>query len=762
MTTPHHLSMQRTVARPSAIPKRHTAPAPVAAFGPGSDMDLTSVPTRSIGLIQRSTGMSEPCPGENRDRPSARPLFAEAGNRAEHRRMQEASSSPMPVPTRVAPTSDPSERDADTIADRIAGQQPPSVQSPVPTTAGLSTSLGLGRPLEASTRFRFEAELGADLSAARIHTDARSGDAADGLQAAAYTVGSHIVFGRDSYAPNTAGGNWLLAHELAHVSQNAHNPNATTAHRAPTNPVIGSPAGVAQAGGERPPLLVQAEIKSIADEAAGWAQLRQPSRSSYGAIGIVTEGGGFEGVATYDRTSGQVVLKVHEIGQELKGTRSYNIGLLSRAQLSNLQIESGGNVVKFGNLVEPLIRTLISDATGQPAFDPGKSASKTGVDWRPLQPPLPFGSGADPAAPNAAPKSEGSVVEVKPAAPQPGAVPDVIPGGASAKGLAPEVVAPESPAGVAPEASAVPDAPGAGGALAKLSIPKVALGIAIEAIVAIAVSLLVDWFKQLIDKGAVERDLKALRPKIQAELAKLAPKIATLQSQGKVFARITLQTHRSHSETAASPMPGVIVGDFYRGTSIVNVDVSGETLPTSSSETTDGPPNNLDTHRTWAYSALLDDPAKRAREEQQGEITKRLQQIAKDDPHPPPTPPAQGAPSSTPLLQPPGVSAPQTFTPLPGAPPPSVDPMSYVQASRAQMARLLARGERLVGATPSPARTELDAFDKQESTWRLLATYLYNHFKDEGPDTARASMDEILNEDHQGGRLKVIRHNLAL
>jgi hypothetical protein len=53
----------------------------------------------------------------------------------------------------------------------------------------------------------------------RIHTDGRAAESAQAVSASAYTVGHHIVFGRDKYAPDTVAGKRLLAHELAHVVQ---------------------------------------------------------------------------------------------------------------------------------------------------------------------------------------------------------------------------------------------------------------------------------------------------------------------------------------------------------------------------------------------------------------------------------------------------------------------------------------------------------------------------------------------------------------
>jgi hypothetical protein len=58
-----------------------------------------------------------------------------------------------------------------------------------------------------------------DFSHVRIHTDSAARDSARSLNARAYTVGSHLVFAPEQYAPGTAAGRQLLAHELTHVVQ---------------------------------------------------------------------------------------------------------------------------------------------------------------------------------------------------------------------------------------------------------------------------------------------------------------------------------------------------------------------------------------------------------------------------------------------------------------------------------------------------------------------------------------------------------------
>lgn len=78
---------------------------------------------------------------------------------------------------------------------------------------------GAGRPLDLHTRAQLEPRFGADFGAVRIHTGPAAARSADGLAANAFTVGSDITFAAGRYAPDTASGHRLLAHELTHVVQ---------------------------------------------------------------------------------------------------------------------------------------------------------------------------------------------------------------------------------------------------------------------------------------------------------------------------------------------------------------------------------------------------------------------------------------------------------------------------------------------------------------------------------------------------------------
>ena len=60
---------------------------------------------------------------------------------------------------------------------------------------------------------------GNEFSHVRVHTGGKAGASASSLDAAAYTLGSDIVFASGRYAPHTTSGRRLIAHEIAHVVQ---------------------------------------------------------------------------------------------------------------------------------------------------------------------------------------------------------------------------------------------------------------------------------------------------------------------------------------------------------------------------------------------------------------------------------------------------------------------------------------------------------------------------------------------------------------
>ncbi|HEY6038886.1 MAG TPA: DUF4157 domain-containing protein, partial [Kofleriaceae bacterium] len=78
---------------------------------------------------------------------------------------------------------------------------------------------GGGKPLPDDLKQKFEASLGADLSGVRVHTD---GDAATATGAKAVAHGQDIHMAPGEYDPDSARGQELLAHEVAHTVQQKH------------------------------------------------------------------------------------------------------------------------------------------------------------------------------------------------------------------------------------------------------------------------------------------------------------------------------------------------------------------------------------------------------------------------------------------------------------------------------------------------------------------------------------------------------------
>jgi hypothetical protein len=78
-----------------------------------------------------------------------------------------------------------------------------------------------GKPLDPDARAFMEPRFGHDFGQVRVHTDTKAAESAQAVNATAYTVGQELVFGTGQYAPRTMSGQRLLAHELAHVVQQA-------------------------------------------------------------------------------------------------------------------------------------------------------------------------------------------------------------------------------------------------------------------------------------------------------------------------------------------------------------------------------------------------------------------------------------------------------------------------------------------------------------------------------------------------------------
>jgi hypothetical protein len=197
---------------------------------------------------------------------------------AAHRTVSEAlatrPSQPIQPKLRIGPVDDPLEHEADQVADAVVAGRPANVagstspgtlrrecadceeeemrvqrkEATASTSAsGRSDGASLaaeavsrgGAPLPPDVKAYFEPRFGRDLSTVRLHTDATAASAAARINARAYTLGTHVAFASGEYAPGTADGARLMAHELAHVAQGADG-----IRRQPVGPI---------AEGEKPP-----------------------------------------------------------------------------------------------------------------------------------------------------------------------------------------------------------------------------------------------------------------------------------------------------------------------------------------------------------------------------------------------------------------------------------------------------------------------------------------------------------------------------
>lgn len=76
-----------------------------------------------------------------------------------------------------------------------------------------------GQSLDADVQRAMEDRMGDSFGDVQIHTGSRAAAACDDINARAFTVGSHIAFNSGEYDPESAEGQHVLAHELAHVRQ---------------------------------------------------------------------------------------------------------------------------------------------------------------------------------------------------------------------------------------------------------------------------------------------------------------------------------------------------------------------------------------------------------------------------------------------------------------------------------------------------------------------------------------------------------------
>jgi hypothetical protein len=152
----------------------------------------------------------------------------------------------------IGASDDPLEWEADRIADKVLAAPahagisnaaphirrfagPPVGETDMVPVSVDRVLMRAGTPMEPGLRQDMEQRFGHDFSRVRVHSDIAAEQSAREMNANAYAVGHHLVFGAGQFAPATPAGLRLLAHELTHVVQQScgNSPNVLQAQPGP-------------------------------------------------------------------------------------------------------------------------------------------------------------------------------------------------------------------------------------------------------------------------------------------------------------------------------------------------------------------------------------------------------------------------------------------------------------------------------------------------------------------------------------------------
>lgn len=178
---------------------------------------------------------------------------------------------------------------------RAAPQSSSSRSSPAGrrgTLLSAAPGLGPGRPLDPAIRREMERSFGRDFGGIRIHDDSRADRSARSLGALAYSAGDDLVFAQGQYAPHSAAGRALIAHELAHsvqqagVAMKADGPLPVGASRGLE--AEADRAALAVGSGRRVPALSRGTTPAILRATAGMPKAEPEIQHDVAGVGKVT------------------------------------------------------------------------------------------------------------------------------------------------------------------------------------------------------------------------------------------------------------------------------------------------------------------------------------------------------------------------------------------------------------------------------------------------------------------------------------------
>ena len=182
--------------------------------------------THGVAQPASTRGTERPTPSSSAATPQRRPQVHIPGNQSRLRQLQ-TMAGPHAATLAAIDVSRPG--DAEEQAARAAADAPAAAISRPggnPRHPGFSIEqvLGRGVPLSPSLANELAPDRSAELAHVQLHVGEKASRTAAVLGARAFTLGHDIVFAHAAYAPDSASGRKLLAHELAHVAQHSSIP----------------------------------------------------------------------------------------------------------------------------------------------------------------------------------------------------------------------------------------------------------------------------------------------------------------------------------------------------------------------------------------------------------------------------------------------------------------------------------------------------------------------------------------------------------
>lgn len=273
---------QASEASPNAPPPARPEDAMNASASTGS----AALRARTMRMMQRSIGNSRIERALN-DRVSAAddkggstPAFAVSPPNSPEEKQAEAVANAVttgkPVPpisplSASAPQMPLSRKEQEEEKPMQAQRQGAGAVQTAPAAHAIAQK-GAGSPVNPTLRGNLERRMGADLSGARVHSDAQANEAASALNARAFATGQDIFMARGESSNDPR----LMAHELTHVVQQTGG-----ASRAVQTAPAQSPKAEAKEAAPAPPKGQRARSKAPAEVAVAPGLMELKGKSEF-------------------------------------------------------------------------------------------------------------------------------------------------------------------------------------------------------------------------------------------------------------------------------------------------------------------------------------------------------------------------------------------------------------------------------------------------------------------------------------------------